>query len=81
MNLLLTTFADIAPFPNNSNPYNSNPSTSSTDHTLLILVIAIAAVSIVSNIVLGVLLVRAKKRQQPQANLDDKSDSVTRSAV
>lgn len=81
MNSLLNTFADIAPFPNDHNPYSPSQSVSSADHTLLIIVIALAIVSIVSNIVLAVLLVRAKHAQRPQAKLDVMSDNVTRSAV
>lgn len=81
MNSLLNTVADIAPFPGGNHPYNPSQPVSSSDHTLLIIVIALAAVSIVSNVVLAVLLVRAKHARRPQANLQDMSDDVTRSVA
>ena len=79
MILPLTTFADIAPYPNNAY-YHPTPSNTSTNTTLLIAVILLAAVSIVSNIVLVILLERTKKAQRPKANPGDKSDNVIRSA-
>ena len=77
MILPLTAFADIV---GGNGYYHPSPSISSTDNTLLITAFVLAAVSIISNIVLIVLLVRAKKAQRSQADLDNKSDNVTRSA-
>ena len=79
MNLIIKNFADIAPLPRDHYDYSAS---SSDNNTFLVLVIIFAILLVVSlgiNIMLGILLTRARKPRLPQAETDQQD--VTRSSV
>ncbi|MFZ1242903.1 MAG: hypothetical protein WAQ22_02040 [Candidatus Saccharimonas sp.] len=76
---LIKNFADIAPLPRDRYDYSVN---SSDGNTFLVLAVVFAVLWVVSlsiNIVLGILLIRARRPRLPQAETDQQD--VTRSSV